>query len=371
MKILMIARSTLYEVFGGDSVQIESTAKYLRKDGIEVDIKLTHEKLHYDHYDLLHFFNIIRPADILKHVRKSKKPFVVSTIFVDFSEYEQNNRMGAVGQLTRFLSGDKLEYAKAIARWIKNGERIQSLEYLLCGHRFCVKKVAMKSSLLLPNSFSEYERFRKRYDIEVPFQVIYNGIDPEIISEPGASLPLRNEKLVLCVGRIEGNKNQLNLIRALNNSEYTLYIIGKPAPNHARYFEACKKEAAANIQFKGFVQPAALSDFYRQAKVHALPSWNETCGLASLEAAYHGCNIVITDKGDTAEYYGKHAWYCNPTDPASIFNAVDAAAKAPLQQDLKQKIEQIYNWEKAATDTIKAYRRVLATVNPKEKNSGL
>src|SRR5690606_17582078 len=120
MKILFLARSTLYTVFGGDTVQVESTAKYLRKKGLEVDIKLSGEHIDYTPYDLLHFFNIIRPADILGHISKTKKPFVVSTIFVDYSEYEKNHRAGIYGLLTRLISGDRLEYMKAIARWIKN-----------------------------------------------------------------------------------------------------------------------------------------------------------------------------------------------------------------------------------------------------------
>ena len=38
------------------------------------DIKLTNEKIDYSKYDLLHFFNITRPADILYHLEKSSLP---------------------------------------------------------------------------------------------------------------------------------------------------------------------------------------------------------------------------------------------------------------------------------------------------------
>ena len=359
MRVLFLARSTLHTVFGGDTVQVLSTAKYLRKQGITVDIMLTNERVNYEQYDLIHFFNIIRPADILKHIQKSKKPFVVSTIFVDFGEYEKRNRKGIIKLVTKIFSTDQIEYLKSIARWIKNGEVIQSPQYLLQGHARSVRSVAEAASMLLPNSRNEYERFKKQYKTERPFRVIYYGIDPDIFSKQQIEIKPRNEKLVLCVARIEGKKNQLNLIKALNNTEYTLYLIGKPAPNHIQYYEACKSMAASNIHFIGFETQDKLVAYYQQAKVHVLPSWNETCGLSSLEAAYNGCNIVITDKGDTEEYYGDAAWYCDPADPSSIFEAIDKAAKAPYSPVLFEKIQSIYNWEKAAADTLAAYEAVL------------
>jgi glycosyltransferase involved in cell wall biosynthesis len=359
MKVLFIARSTLFTVFGGDTVQIESTAKYLLQLDVRVDIRLCNEKIDYASYDLIHFFNIIRPADILKHIRKSQKPFVVSTIFVDFAEYEKRNRTGLFKVVTSVFSSDQLEYLKSIARWVRNGERTQSLEYLWKGHRNAVRNIAGKAALLLPNSQNEYQRFSKHYNISCAYRVIYNGIDPDVFS-PKKPSQLRSEKLVLCVARIEGKKNQLNLIKALNNTEYKLYLIGKPAPNHLEYYEECKRIAGNNIHFIGFQPQEELTKYYQEAKVHVLPSWNETCGLSSLEAAYNGCNIVITDKGDTLEYYGEHAWYCDPANISSIFEAVDKAAKAPCNNtDLLRKIGELYNWQKAALETKEAYKSVL------------
>src|ERR1700754_4165890 len=82
LKVALIARSTLYTVQGGDSFQVKQTARHLQQLGIDADIRLTNEKIDYGTYDLLHFFNIIRPADILYHIRQSDVPFVVSTLLI-------------------------------------------------------------------------------------------------------------------------------------------------------------------------------------------------------------------------------------------------------------------------------------------------
>ena len=85
MRVAIIARSTLHTVPGGDTVQAVQTARHLKDLGVTVDVKLSNEAIDYSQYDLLHFFNIIRPADILYHSKKSGKPYVVSTISVSYT----------------------------------------------------------------------------------------------------------------------------------------------------------------------------------------------------------------------------------------------------------------------------------------------
>ncbi len=125
MKVAFIARSTLFTVKGGDTIQIQQTAKHLEELNVYVEIRLTHEKINYDNYDLLHFFNLTRPADILHHIRYSKKPFAVSPVLINYSEYDKKYRRGISGLLFRFLSADQVEYIKTIGRWAKGQEVIR------------------------------------------------------------------------------------------------------------------------------------------------------------------------------------------------------------------------------------------------------
>ena len=120
MKVLLISRPTLFSTPGGDTVQVRETANELIKLGVEADICLADEEIDYTSYDLLHFFNIIRPNTISGHVKKSKLPFVISTIFVDYSEIEKCER----GLLFRFLANtfgaDGTDYFKTLGRLIFN-----------------------------------------------------------------------------------------------------------------------------------------------------------------------------------------------------------------------------------------------------------
>jgi glycosyltransferase involved in cell wall biosynthesis len=287
VKVAFIFRDTLYKDPGGDTVQIENTARYLRELGVEVDVLLASNKIEYSRYDLLHFFNIIRPADILTHIKKSKKPFVISTIYVDYTEYEKNHRKGFAGLLFKLLPSDLIEFVKVIARFIIKGDKIISPSYLLLGQKKAVKKIIREAALLLPNSQSEYQRLVTCYGIEKAFKVIPNAIDPNLFNLTSSS-SVKDSKLVLCVGRIEGRKNQLNLIQALNNTEFKLFIIGSFASNQPAYEKYCRSAAASNIKFINNIAQQQLVSYYKEAKVHVLPSWFETTGLSSLEAAAMG-----------------------------------------------------------------------------------
>lgn len=135
MKVAIIARSTFYSVPGGDTVQAVQTARELNVIGIDTEIRLSNEPIAYGQYDLLHFFNIIRPSDILYHSKKAKKPYVVSTILCDYSEYDKYYRKGGAGILFSIFSSDSIEYLKTIARWLLGKDHLSSISYLWKGQR--------------------------------------------------------------------------------------------------------------------------------------------------------------------------------------------------------------------------------------------
>ena len=356
MKVAMITRATLYSAPGGDTTQVIQTAEALRLADIEVDIHLTNAAVNYSRYDLLHFFNIIRPADILRHLAKSHVPYVVSTIYVEYGHEDEQGSLRSM--MKRTFGADGMEYIKAIARRIKNGEQIDSISYLMLGHKRAVRRIASGAAMLLPNSESEYRRFSVQYRLKRPYHIVPNGVHTAHISASYPKIPAY-EGSIICMARIEPLKNQLRLIRALRGSGFRLFIHGKPAPNHAAYYQQCLQEAGEDCSIGGWLAGDALYAAYASASVHVLPSFFETTGLSSLEAAAMGCNIVVSPGGDTRDYFGDAAWYCNPIDEDSILSAVKAAHKAPHNTALAEKIKSQYTWARAGEETLKAYREVL------------
>lgn len=358
MKVAFISRATLFTAPGGDTRQVEMTAKYLRTMGVEVDIHLSIDKINYNDYALLHFYNITRPTDILHHVKASHKPFLVSTIFVEHNHVNEDKK-GLVYQfISHMFSADGLAYLKIIARSLLNNEKIVSKRYLLLGHRRAIRWIVSRAACLLPNSESEMRRFSERYKIDKRYHVVPNGIDPELADKNFDKDP-EYKNAIICLARFEPLKNQIALIRCLNNTFYELFLHGKPAPNHHPYYEECKKTAAVNVHIRDWLQGDDLYKVYASSKVHVLPTYFETTGLSSLEAAFMGCNIVVTDKGDQREYFKDDAWYCDPDNEDSIREAVDAAYAAPYNPAFRDRILRDYTWHRAAEETLKAYQEVL------------
>ncbi len=360
MRVLFISRATLFNVRGGDTVQMENTARALRSLGIEVVIELCNNKhIDYSIYELIHFFNIIRPADILYHIYKSKLPFVVSPIYVEYDAAAKDAKSGWAQSLLALLGKHFREYVKTIARAVKNKERIMSLRYLFLGHRRSIRGILSRCSYLLPNSQSEYSRLKRDFNNAGAYRIVPNAIDTTLFHIASDECLEKEENTVLCVARFEPRKNQLRVIQALNGTPYKVLFAGDTAPNHSAYYQACRAAAAEHISFIEHVGQEKIAALYRRHKVHILASWFETTGLSSLEAIACGCNVVISKNGDTEEYFGTHAFYCDPGNTASIRAAVDRAMAARTNREFMEEINAHYNWEVTARETYNVYQKVI------------
>jgi glycosyltransferase involved in cell wall biosynthesis len=369
MRVLLQSRKTLFTVPGGDTIQVLKSAEYLRLAGALVDVSTDLEP-NVEQYDLVHLFNLTRTQETLaqaKHARRHGKPILLSPIYVDYSEYETNARTGVAGVIARSVSPSTREYLKIAARSVLNGElNSGSLRVLVFGLRSSQRELIRMTSWLLPNSESEMQRVKRDFPeaLQHNYTVIPNAVDIRLFREAGdPAVPHRDG--VLCVARVEGRKGQLNLVRALKSTGLKLTLIGNPAPNHLSYFNKVVEEMGPNCEYIGEVPHEQLPQYYGACKVHALVSWMETTGLSSLEAAAMGANIVITDKGDTRDYFGDDAFYCDPSSVESIRQAILTAHEAPLDEKLRRRIFQEYTWQHAAAATLKAYDRTLSLAPPR------
>lgn len=174
------------------------------------------------------------------------------------------------------------------------------------------------------------------------------------------------ENFVLSVGRVDANKNQLNLIRALRDENIPLVLAGGSLA--LPYLDECKKIAGANIHFLPSLTDEELGSAYAAAHTHALVSWLEVVGLVTLEAAVAGCNVVLTSEHGARDYVCDAGWYCDPGDVASIRRAVLDAHHAPPQSMLRERLLKTYSWERHAREICDAYERAL-TLPPRAESA--
>lgn len=358
MKVALIGRSTLYSSLGGDSIQMIETAKHMQQLGIEAEIVLANQSVDFNQFDLLHFFNVIRPEDILAFTSKSKLPYVISPIYVDYSHFEEQQH-GIRGLIAKYAGKHIVEQLKNLARFLKGQEKVKSKQYWLLGQKKSMEKVVKASAMLLPNSQSELNRLKQDLHFNTPYSIVTNGIDPAKW-KPGLNEINTKRNGVLCVARIEGLKNQHMVIEACRQLDIPLTLIGNVAPNHAAYLNKCKSANYDKLTLLPSMPQQELLRYYQSAKVHVLASWFETTGLASLEAGLMGCNLVISELGDAPDYFKDMVEYCHPASVESISNAIKAAYKRENSAELVHYISNNHTWQIAAEQTVAAYKNILA-----------
>jgi glycosyltransferase involved in cell wall biosynthesis len=191
------------------------------------------------------------------------------------------------------------------------------------------------------------------------------GVDVDALSAPDPRPFLRRYRLkpgfALSVGRIEDLKNQLALIRALGDLPIPLVLIGPVNPHHRAYARRVVRAAAARpgTLVIHHVERGMLLSAMAAAAVHVLPSWFETAGLTSLEAAVAGCAVVSTDRGYARAFLGDDAAYCDPSDEASIRRAVLLSLERGPSPRLRGRILERFTERRAAAATAELYARVV------------
>lgn len=365
MKILFQSRKTLYTAPGGDTTQLLKTKEYLEKLGVEIDISLDLEP-DLTEYDIVHVFNLMRPQELYLQVCNAKrqgKKVALSTIYGPYIEYEKKARGGVLQLMNKFLNITQIEYLKVIARMVLNGEYSRGTwVYLVNGHKRLQRKIINMVDVFLPNSHSEMLRVVDDFKLKTyNYVAIPNAVDIGKFDFEKTIIDSENEKYrdcVLCVSRIEGRKNQLNIIRAVKGLPYKFVFIGKAGPNFAKYMDRCKLEGAENCEFLGQIDHEKLPQFYKLCRVHILASWMETPGLSSLEAGIMRSNVVVTRKGDTEDYFKNLAFYCEPDNLLSIRIAVESAYNVSFNDQLYKRIMENYTWEDTARETLKGYESI-------------
>ncbi|WPX08898.1 glycosyltransferase family 4 protein [Anaerocellum danielii] len=359
MKVLFVTPPLAFQNLGGGEIQMLKTKKYLEKlFKLEIEIfDVVNTRL--NDYDIIHFFGseyILFP--LVSAAKNLKKKVIISSIFFD-------NKHFFTYKIATFIS-KRLPFRTSVL------DRLELLKL---------------ADFVLPNSFIEAEYLRKAFDIlPEKIHVIPNGIDVEEINDYLNAITQEDEEVFkkeynintpyfLYVARFDKRKNQLNLIKAFNEltkleNNIKLILVGLPNLDSIEYYNQCKKEALKSGGRIIFL-PALKHDdkklwiAYKCATAHIMPSLFETPGLASLEAAFCGCRLIVTTGGATREYFKDYALYVNPNDIDDIKEKMLAILKDKKTNELlkksemlKQEILKDYNWEKIAENTYKIYEMI-------------
>jgi len=366
MNILFCVRHNFYSSPGGAQIQIVKTMESLRKLGCNCDLTTDPAKADIEQYDIVNVTDLTWTYDLLKYIdffKKFNKPIVLTTIYWPLDDYSKNAAPLLQRILFRLLGINGVERAKALYKLLKQRNKIY-WHGVFNSYIDAQRKIVSSVDWMLPNSHMEHQALEERLNIKLEnYSVVNNALDLSVFNKVKAAGPInRDPNLLLCVGRIDPRKNQLELLKAIYDLPYRVVFIGQAGPNSQYYYNRLVDlgKKRGNTEFISQIPQEKVFEYMFSARAHVLPSWVETPGLVSLEAYYAGCNIAVADKGSVREYFHANAFYCDPSSRRSIREAVVKAMTADYSDLLCKTIEEQYSWDYAARQTLTAYQKVLA-----------
>lgn len=383
IRILYVTRPNFYNIFGGDTVQVNKIKEFILKmhniciDIITIDEFANEEK--YLSYDIYHFWGIaadLNILDIVKLLKKHNKKVVVNTIYWNLTHTFFLNFF--ISKILNYKTNLQLEKMCLFF----NLFIILPIAYIVPKYRKKIQnvfgskkfksvrtKVLKLSDAIIPNS--DEEMFVLCDDITMDYKLIGekyiaipNAVDVSKLNKECNEIILPNlTDFVIEAAGIEPLKNQLSILKALMNNK-NIPIVFAGAIRDERYFKKIKEiaEKRGNVFFTGKIKEEQLFDLYKRAKVHVLPSFRESPGLSTLEALICGTQIVVSnEKFCPIKYYkfDKYGFVCNPYDIKSIRRAILDSFEKPKNIKLPQSYYEFFSYNNVADMTFDVYKKVL------------
>jgi glycosyltransferase involved in cell wall biosynthesis len=369
LRVLLQCRPDVLRFGGGESQQIFRLTEELLRRGVEVDVSSDCTPT-LNGYDLVHVFNLTQPAETLAqtvHAKRHGKRVILSPVYQDFREYDKRGRHG-LARLVYGMVRDRRR-AETLKEWVRTIRRPESWPACRCALGLGIeeqrKRVLELVDGFVTNSHLEMEAIRRDYGAAGTYRVSTYAVHPMFFGarpdafRNGTGI---NGSIVVCAGFISSLKNQLTLIEALRDTGLTLVLVGSKVTTHRHYYGLVRRavnRGNPHVVMLGTLSQEDLASVYAAATVVVLPSWFETCGMACLEGAAAGANVVVTNRGYPREYFRDFAWYCDPADASSIREAIMGAHQAPRPSEFGRYIRAHYTWEKAADEALHLYHEVL------------
>ncbi len=319
-----------------------STARALLDQGVHVEEYAPMRRDLFAGVDLVHFFGIDSAhCGLAGLLRGRSVPYVLSPVYYPGAAAES-----AADRLLARVPGTT---RRALSRFVA------------------------RAAALLPNSRAEASAIRRIWRSPAMSIPVPNGARWSERPDPArffdrymrGRIPA-GERFVLSVARLDRRKNTLALLRAAADAGVFLVLIGAPSVTDPGYARQVRDEVNAHPERVLLVgelpwDAPELEAAYAAAWAHALVSSFETPGLASLEAAAHGANLVVGDCPPVREYFDGLATRCRGGDVRAVADALRGALSMPRDaRGQSAAVRSRYPWSRTAAETRAVYERIIA-----------
>ena len=199
---------------------------------------------------------------------------------------------------------------------------------------------------------------------------VYENLGKEDLRSFRSRFALPEERIVLFVGRLVYEKGIHILINAipkvLERVNAKFIIVGSGYMKEQLLNIVRSMGMEHKVAFEGFVDEETLLRLQKCADVSVVPSLFEPFGIVALEAMAAKSPVVVSDTGGLSEIVehdstGVKVYPNNPDSLAWGITKVllDENYRIHITQNAYKKVQEKYDWDKIAQQTIQVYEDVL------------
>lgn len=208
-----------------------------------------------------------------------------------------------------------------------------------------------------------------RSSLSVTYLGVAEGFAGAPASREGLAALGVTTPFVLTVGNVQPRKNYQKLVEAFAlmierdpSLTHVLVVAGREANSQSQLAATIAKEGLIErVILTGYVSDEMLVQLYKCASAFVFPSFYEGFGLCLIEAMAAGTPVLTSDTSCLQEVAGGAARYFDPSDPASIAEALSQVLSdtrlARNMTRLGTLRAKEFTWASTARKTIDAYER--------------
>ena len=248
------------------------------------------------------------------------------------------------------------------------------------GALFGSRRVLQDAAAVLCVGENEYRAARAALP-EQRIELLPNGVDSEFFSDGDGDLFRKRydipagRRIILCVSRIDYQKNQLALVKALpdilqQQPDAQLVLVG-PVTIESYQRKLLQRIERLGLQGRVNLIPGLTADdpllrgAYHAAEVFCLPSLHEPFGIVVLEAWAAGLPVVAARVGGIPSFtrHGEDVLHADPEQPATLARQLLGVMNNPefagrLAGNGQRRARQEYDWRVISHQLSTLYREL-------------
>jgi glycosyltransferase involved in cell wall biosynthesis len=302
---------------GGDSIQVKYYFENLQKHGFDPKIVKFRPEMKLRPGSIVHIINVDRPFDFLEAVRQSRgHPLFVSPIHHSLERLRLYRRYSfsksLAGLIGRYTNEATREWLAFLGRGVRTSDTSMQLSYLRMFIRYgtSVRHIWSRVGRAL-NSAEKVFLLANGEGNDLKRDTGWLGLNGVLApnglpdSKPATSENgnLERNITILCVGRVEPRKRQLELAQAAEESGTPVTFVG--AVNRKTKYGQSFLNVTESSRFStwiGHLPHPEVIHVMRRSKVLLNASYVEVQSMVDIEASFQGCLVVNTEAGHSREW---------------------------------------------------------------------